>query len=62
MKIEMIKSKEVADDYVDFIVDGGKLQIHLKRNDVGYSIDFHDCDGELLEGNEVQIWDEDLEK
>ena len=60
MTITTVTSNCPHDDYVDFIVDGGKFSIHLKRNDVGWSVDFHDTDGELLEGKEVQIWDDEL--
>ena len=54
------KGKEVADDYVDIVVDE-KMTIHLKRNDVGYSLDIYDIKGNFLEGTESQVWDEDLE-
>ena len=46
---------------VDIGIDG-KLELHIARGDVGYAIDFRNAKGELLDGMETQVWDEDLEE
>ena len=61
MQEEQIKIKMVEDDYFDVIVND-QLEIHIKRNDIGYSVDLykyipqesmqedHDFDNDFISG------------
>lgn len=40
MQEEQIKIKMVEDDYFDVIVND-QLEIHIRRNDIGYSVDLY---------------------
>ena len=71
MNNDEIKIKMGEDDWFDVIINN-ELLVHIKRNDVGYSVDLYknsteeemseddyDFDGDFISG--CTAWDDDLE-
>ena len=56
-----LQIENTESDWADIKVDG-KFTIHVKRNDVGWSLDLLNSNGDLLDGHEYQLWDEDLDE